>query len=769
MSDTLLEGRSSPLAIGDLPALLDGAAGADLLRHAGLDVTAVSVDYLRLKPDRSALAACTLTGPAGTEVPAYVRTFRGDEATTIAGKWRGRAVDTPLGPGVALLPGGRSVLFQFPNDGHLRRLADLATIDRGRRLLAGAPGLAGWRIRGRRSTLRPVRWKPERRYVAAADLGLADDSTGERSRASVHLRWFPDGRGAALADLAGSLWRAGVPAPTPLGAAADGRLYVERSAPGRDGAEALTAGQLDAASVLDLLERLRRAPAAGLGCRPLRSPTASARTALASLAEVVPHLQPLITDVTRLLPADPAAPTAVLAHGDLHLHQLLATPEQVTVVDLERAGVGDDLVDVASLLAHALELAATNRSDAGVHPAAAFVAAVADAELRRSGRRGPDLAVLLRAALVERALLAFRHLQPGWPEQVEALLRRAAGSTADGSWEVLHPRPSGLWTGWRRGDAGRQVAGVFEPVTAVFVDRAEDDPALPGLAAWSARAELVGHRPGRRAVLRHGASFVKVVRPRRVEPLVSGHAAVAAAAERSPGVPASPALELVDRAAGVVVLSRVPGLPLHEVLMGGDHHERRAALTQVAGALRAVRGVDAGDLGLGAAADGGDLDRWLEVVTAHAPVDAGAYRAVHAGLPAPAVSTPPGGAPGSSPMRASLVHGDLHDRNLLLDGPRTGWIDLDAAGVGDPSIDAGNLAAHVVLRALQRAGAPGRRAVADGRAAAEAFLEACGEGFPQSRAWTARTLFRLACLYPFRRRWAHLAPGLLDQSACWSG
>lgn len=119
------------------------------------------------------------------------------------------------------------------------------------------------------------------------------------------------------------------------------------------------------------------------------------------------------------------------------------------------------------------------------------------------------------------------------------------------------------------------------------------------------------------------------------------------------------------------------------------------------------------------------------------------------------------GDPPPSGLR-SLVHGDLHDRNVLLDGARGGIIDLDGVGVGDPAIDVGNLAAHVVLRALQRGDE-----VADGRA--EALAVAAGHPAGESAApWVARTLFRLAVLYRFRIRWAHLTPILLRESVRWS-
>lgn len=47
-----------------------------------------------------------------------------------------------------------------------------------------------------------------------------------------------------------------------------------------------------------------------------------------------------------------------------------------------------------------------------------------------------------------------------------------------------------------------------------------------------------------------------------------------------------------------------------------------------------------------------------------------------------------------------LVHGDYHPRNILVDGVKTGTIDLEEAHLGDPSFDFGILLAHYFLRGI---------------------------------------------------------------------
>jgi aminoglycoside phosphotransferase (APT) family kinase protein len=130
----------------------------------------------------------------------------------------------------------------------------------------------------------------------------------------------------------------------------------------------------------------------------------------------------------------------------------------------------------------------------------------------------------------------------------------------------------------------------------------------------------------------------------------------------------------------------------------------------------------------------------------------GPYRAVAARLPDVSTAGP-----------VTFVHGDLHDRNVLLGDHGGGIIDLDGVGVGDPAIDVGNLAAHVLLRALQRGDS-----IAVGRAEAAIVLAEHPHGGPRARSWGAHTLFRLSVLYRFRMRWAHLAPGFLAEASAWA-
>jgi aminoglycoside phosphotransferase (APT) family kinase protein len=56
-----------------------------------------------------------------------------------------------------------------------------------------------------------------------------------------------------------------------------------------------------------------------------------------------------------------------------------------------------------------------------------------------------------------------------------------------------------------------------------------------------------------------------------------------------------------------------------------------------------------------------------------------------------------GCAEAADPPETWIVHGDLYESQLLVDGDGLGLIDLDDLGPGDPLLDAANFSAHLLV------------------------------------------------------------------------
>jgi hypothetical protein len=306
------------------------------------------------------------------------------------------------------------------------------------------------------------------------------------------------------------------------------------------------------------------------------------------------------------------------------------------------------------------------------------------------------------------------------------------------------------------------VYGLFDPGDgSVEVVDPASDPGLPSLGRLLRTGKLVAYRPTRRAVVRlpgdgaHPHRYAKVLRAGRVAPLVARHELLETVRHRAgPEFPAFPPLLEWSDEEGVVTVGGVAGRSLHTVLRSA-RTEAAGPVIAVARALASLHGVPLSGA-VPAAGGGRPLARWTARIGPF--VDAATqarYESALAALPPVPTWT-------AAPR---LVHGDLHDGNVVLAESGVAIVDLDSVGTGHPATDVGNLAAHLVLRGLQAAGDP-----APGRRLASLLVQeyAGAGGAAGERAISvavARSLFRLACVYVVRPRWRSVCPVLLAESA----
>ncbi|WP_237205037.1 phosphotransferase [Rothia nasimurium] len=233
------------------------------------------------------------------------------------------------------------------------------------------------------------------------------------------------------------------------------------------------------------------------------------------------------------------------------------------------------------------------------------------------------------------------------------------------------------------------------------------DPKLPALAADSSApdAQLLVHRAGKRAVVRHPQKVSKHLKPSKV-------AQVALASEAVGGLAASSGFSVARVLAtgtGHLDFSLLPGQSLFDWAdQGQDAWVRFTGiwpefLARVARAYRSGVGLPAVSGVFSPATHGKEqearvLEQWKQHVVAFgsfASLESGQQLLLHIDR---LLSELTSDAPDDNYV---LVHRDLHDKQLLWNGSSLALIDLDTAAYGEAALDLGNLLAHLELRAVQ--------------------------------------------------------------------
>lgn len=313
-------------------------------------------------------------------------------------------------------------------------------------------------------------------------------------------------------------------------------------------------------------------------------------------------------------------------------------------------------------------------------------------------------------------------------------------------WSVLYPHRRVPWAALA---ADGVTPARYHPDSGV-VERADPstDPALPGLAALLRGHTLVSYRPGRRAVLagtRAGRRcYVKVVRPSKAAELAFRHALMAQAASAA-GLDV-PDIISVEPSTGVVVISALDGPTLHSSLWWTEPE----ALARLGAAMARLAGTPAPE---GLARRDDDAAWWLDAVRRWDPdATAGMFDRIEAFV-----------AGSASVSQTALVHGDLHDKNLIVTGTGFGIIDLDSSAAGPEITDLAGLLSHVELRAVQTEVATTMRDRVS-RSLVHGYSTVRPVDCAELAFAVGRELARLAAVYRFRHPGAELCERLLTRA-----
>ncbi len=748
-----------------LDLLSDPTTRVELLASWGIRVSSADVIYVREDPGTRAVVGFAMQPhPGDAPVPGYVKLYEDRERVrTIRAKWATlRPKTTALGPGVRFLAEDRGVFFVFPNDSKLRRLPAVENMEKLKRRLTESRLLGDRRVRGSKSSLTPLRYRPEHRFVARADLGLIDDATGTKSREDLILRVFPDSRGAFLdmlmRGLAGQVPEGVL--PRSLGVLENGTIYLEERVEGREVEELLTDMGVSARarSLARLLHSLNRAAPACL--RPLSFEELTRQRIEEAEALARGEDGELFRQLTsRLLTTIPTAGKTGYVHGDLHLRQVLVRPNDgLVLIDHERARLGEGVMDAGHLLAELRVLRDERPSlaEGARRFAEAFESAwLAEATPEQANKLPFARALGLLAAAGRRARKhRADHTVPAARPLLEEALSLSLIATAPSEeairWTALFPRKSPPWPARGRLPDGREVHGSFDPRTKKLTPCPPwRDHVLFALETFEGRGQLVAWRPGQRAVVQLAGSpprFAKFGKPKKIRQAVDLIRTLETP-EANPDVGLPRVLE--DAAEqGWMVLDNIPGRSLHERLRLGEAIPWRG----LARGLRAFHGHPAREFVEVSPPE--DLDVWKNRVRSAFPDRQDAVDAAFARVPDAVAG------------EDALIHRDLHDKNVFLgDDHGCGLIDIEGARRGARERDLGNLLAHFELRRLQW-----RLAPAKASAWADHLLDAYEDvggtvDHDAVRREKTRALFRLGCVYSFRRPWSELAAALLSKLA----
>ncbi len=318
---------------------------------------------LRYKPG----ASCLLLYGRPSAVPSrplyYMKVFTPARARVAAAKWASRPDRSEGSVATTLDFREHGILvFGFPNDARMRRLPHLVDAKRLKRDVAHTcPELLsnGERVSGKQTLIEVLRYKPERRAVARLDFGLVDERTGSRRRRLLFGKQYGDRSPAEVAARLEEVGRkargflvtrvAGVSAVTGtifLEAARGDSLCASLESPSPSPSGPFrAAGAALAAFHRSSLQFPRR--------RDGRVADRGLVDAACVISRLLPAERDRVLALGRRLSAMRREPrSAVPIHGDFYDRQVFVNGDEVTLLDLDEAAMGDGADDLANALAH---------------------------------------------------------------------------------------------------------------------------------------------------------------------------------------------------------------------------------------------------------------------------------------------------------------------------------------------------------------------------------------------------------------------------------
>ena len=410
--------------IPGLATVLDSNAFLAALRShlPGLDLRGIHPTYVHYKPLTRCIVAYRII-TADAELIAYADAY-GPDAKVKLKKAREIQRNTAgsHGPGALVMEDIETAVYFPPTDRRLNVLRRLANADKTRKLLRMLfPGQKALY----EGALHPLRYKPERRYVARLD-------TVQGPRAVIKI-YTPAGYEAAKigADMcapAGPLRLART-----AGYSDQHHIIAFDWQPGQllrdilvDDEVAISVKTAAMQQTGAALASLHMHPAGGLEQRTHKLELRRLQAQAVTLEQLSPSLaEPAGRLVRRIVARLEQAPTAAMTlHGDFYDQQVLITGDAAMILDLDQTERGDPAADLGLFIAH------LERSELQNRLSAETVETLADTLVHsyhqaRSGPTSATIQLYTAIGLLYLAAEPFRYREPDWPERIAAILSRA--------------------------------------------------------------------------------------------------------------------------------------------------------------------------------------------------------------------------------------------------------------------------------------------------------------------------------------------------------
>ena len=329
----------------DTDALL-GALQASL-PNAGIH--GLELSYVHYKPYTNCRVAGLLRAK-DRELSFYAKAYGADGPVKLEKTRELQSVPSHLGPGTLILEDAAIGVYFFPVDHRLKGLRRLADPDTEASLLKG---LLGEAHEFSDAKLRPLRYKPERRYVARLE---------SPSGSKLLLKFFEPARYQAAKRAAEAIGETATTATRRTNYFFDRHNAMGLEwLPGRLLSDALLERDTSHQNGVDLVEQTGAALAELHSCAPSALKKRLREDEIRRLhaqAATIAHLNPSLGEQAEKLAAKaesaleevPVETTAL--HGDFYDHQVLISGGAPMLLDLDEAMLGHPAIDLGLFIAH---------------------------------------------------------------------------------------------------------------------------------------------------------------------------------------------------------------------------------------------------------------------------------------------------------------------------------------------------------------------------------------------------------------------------------